>query len=67
MRGVKVFAATVALAFLAACGGDDTAAPTPSPTGPAATHEITGRIMGPAGDARDTVDQLNERQSGYDD
>lgn len=47
---------------LAACGGDDTT--TPAPTG---THEITGRIMGPVGDAQDTVDRLNERQQRSDD
>jgi ABC-type glycerol-3-phosphate transport system substrate-binding protein len=56
----KLLAATAIAAMLfAACGGDDQAATTPAPTG---THEITGRIMGPAGDAQDTVDKLNDLQ-----
>lgn len=57
-------AAAIAFAAFTACGGGEQAAPSPSPTG---THEITGRIMAPVDDARDTVDQLNERQDSYDD
>jgi hypothetical protein len=56
---MKRFFAVVVLALAAgACGGGDQASPSPTPT---RTHEITGRIMGPAGDAQDTVDQLNQR------
>ena len=55
---------TVALAAvllaLSACGSDEASAPTPGPT---ATHEITGRIMGPADKARDVSDQLEDRYS----
>jgi len=59
MRKLFVSAAFVAMLFVS-CGGDDRAATTPAPTG---THEITGRIMGPAGDAQDTVDRLNDLQN----
>jgi hypothetical protein len=50
------------LAAAAACGGDDTASQTPAPEAPAGTHDLTGRIVGPVGDAEDTVDRLNEQQ-----
>jgi hypothetical protein len=64
-------ALAVSALLLGACGDADeaTATPTPATVGagaPAATHELTGRIMGPAGEARDTVDQLNQMQGGYD-
>ncbi len=60
MKRVIVIVALSAFTF-AACGdGDDTSSPTPT-----GTHEITGRIMGPAEDARDTVDQLNDLQNSY--
>lgn len=64
MRGHvrAVIAAAAFVVLVTACGGDDEAAPSPAPTG---THEITGRIMGPADKARDTVDQLNEQQDIY--
>ena len=60
---LKTVVAALLLSVAAACGGDDTASQTPAPTG---THEITGRIIGPAGDAEDTVDQLNEQQEQRD-
>ncbi len=58
--------AAAALAF-AACGGNDTAASTPSPApsyrpGEAPAYQKGGSILGPAGKARNTVDQLDEIQ-----
>jgi hypothetical protein len=53
---VRPFVAAIALVIAcAACGGGDTASP--EPTG---THEITGRIIGPANDAENTVDDLKD-------
>lgn len=58
-------AAAVVLVLAVACGDDPPAAtPTPSPSyapGGAPAYD-GGGILGPAGDARDTVDQLDEMQ-----
>jgi hypothetical protein len=68
MRTILALAcAAVALTF-AACGGNDTAATTtPTPTvsyrpGEAPAYQKGGPIFGPAGKARNTVDQLDEIQ-----
>jgi hypothetical protein len=53
---------SVLLTFGGACGHDE---PASTPT-PAATDPVTGRIMGPAGDAQDTVDRLNQMQEQHE-
>jgi hypothetical protein len=62
LRAMKrLFAIAAAVVLLTFAGGCRKEKPSATPT-PAATDPITGRIMGPAGDAQDTVDQLNEQQ-----
>ena len=53
ITAVCVFA-TIAIG----CGGDPAAAPTPSPQ-----HTVPAGVIAPVDRARDTVDQLNERQN----
>jgi hypothetical protein len=61
-RSAVLGCAVVALST--SCGGADQTAPTPTPS---ATTGLTGRIMGPADDARDTADRLEDRQRQQDD
>ena len=64
-----VAAASLAVAALTASCGNDPPAATPTPAvsyapGAAPAYQNGNNILGPAGDARDTVDQLNDMQEG---
>jgi hypothetical protein len=68
MRKQLLALAFVAVSFAACSGGNDQTASTPTPVAtiaPAATSGVAGRIIGPAGKAQDTVDQLNDLQNSY--
>jgi hypothetical protein len=55
----RLAACVIVLTLGSACGGEEAALPTPTPTSEAGTG---GGITEPIDRSRDTVDQLNEQQ-----
>jgi hypothetical protein len=67
MKRLVALACAAAALALPACGGNDTAASTPTPApsyrpGEAPAYQNGGSILGPGGKARNTVDQLDQIQ-----